>query len=248
MGGTGFKKFFGIMKIIPAIDIIDGKCVRLTQGQYDSCKIYSDSPLDMAKAFEDAGVTRLHLVDLDGAKAAGVVNIRVLETICKNTGLAVDFGGGIKSDEDIRKVFDAGAAFAGIGSIAQTDVEKTTAWLEEYGGENIIIGADVRDYRVCIQGWKKVTDTTIYELVENYRGKLCHLMCTDISRDGMLEGAAVELYKDLLSRYPELNVIASGGVGGVEDLERLAAAGIQSVIVGKAIYENRIKLEDLSRF
>lgn len=236
------------MKIIPAIDIIDGKCVRLTQGQYDSCKIYSDSPLDMAKAFEDAGVTRLHLVDLDGAKAAGVVNIRVLETICRNTALAVDFGGGVKSDEDIRKVFEAGAAFAGIGSIAQTNVEKTAAWLEEYGGDRIIIGADVLNHQVCIQGWKKVTETTIYELVENYRGKLLHLMCTDISKDGMLEGPAVELYKDLLSRYPELDIIASGGVGGIEDLEHLAVAGVQSVIVGKAIYENKIKLEDLNRF
>lgn len=236
------------MKIIPAIDIIDGKCVRLTQGDYNCCKTYSDTPLDVAKAFEDAGVTRLHLVDLDGAKAAGVVNLRVLESICRNTGLSVDFGGGIKSDEDIRKVFTAGADFACIGSIAQTNVEKTGCWLEQYGGEKMIIGADVLDTKVCIQGWKKVTDTTIFQLVENYRGRLRNLMCTDISRDGMLTGPAVELYRDLMQRYPDVNLIASGGVGGVADLEELAAAGVGSVIVGKAIYEKRIKMEDLNRF
>lgn len=237
-----------MMKIIPAIDIIDGRCVRLTQGDYASCKIYSDSPLDVAKAFEDVGVTRLHLVDLDGAKAAGVVNIKVLENICTHTGLSVDFGGGIKSDEDIEKVFQAGADYACIGSIAQTNVEKTKKWLEHYGGERMIIGADVWNKQVYINGWKKATDTSIFQLMENYRDSIRNLMCTDISRDGMLEGSAVELYRELMECYPDVNLIASGGVGCVADLEELAVAGVQSVIVGKAIYEKKIKMEELTKF
>lgn len=237
-----------MMKIIPAIDIIAGRCVRLTQGDYDSCKIYSDSPLDVAKAFEDAGVTRLHLVDLDGAKAAGVVNIKVLENICAHTGLSVDFGGGIKSDEDIEKVFQAGAGYACIGSIAQTNVEKTKKWLKLYGGERMIIGADVWNKQVCINGWKKVTETSIFQLVENYRDSIRHLMCTDIARDGMLQGSAVDLYRELMKCYPDINLIASGGVGCVADLEELVAAGVQSVIVGKAIYEKKITMEELTKF
>lgn len=236
------------MQIIPAIDIIGGKCVRLTQGKYDSCKVYSETPLDVAKAFEDVGITRLHLVDLDGAKAAGVVNIGVLESICGYTRLSVDFGGGIKSDEDIRNVFRAGADFACIGSIAQSDVEKTKKWLELYGGQKIIVGADVLNTKVCIQGWKKVTDTTIFQLVENYGGEIRNLMCTDISRDGMLEGPATELYRELMERYPDVNLIASGGVGSAADLEELAAAGVQSVIVGKAIYEKKIAMEELTKY
>lgn len=235
------------MKIIPAIDIIDGKCVRLTQGNYSQCKIYSESPLEVARTFEAAGVTRLHLVDLDGAKAAGVVNIRVLEEICTHTRLSVDFGGGIKTDEDIRKVFDAGAAYACIGSIAQTNVDKTTAWLETFGGERMIIGADVWNTKICIQGWKKVTDTTIYNLIDSYRGLIRYLMCTDITRDGMLGGPSLELYRDLLTRYPDIDLIASGGVGSYADLEQLAALGIGSVIVGKAIYEKKIELKQLAK-
>lgn len=237
-----------MLKIIPAIDIIDGKCVRLTQGNYSQCKIYSESPLEVAKSFEAAGVTRLHLVDLDGAKAAGIVNLRVLETICRDTGLSVDFGGGIKKDEDIRKVFDAGADFACVGSIAQTNAEKTGRWLEDYGGEKIIIGADVWNTKVCIQGWKKVTDMTIFSLIETYGNKIRNLMCTDITRDGMLEGPALNLYVDLLKRYPRIHLIASGGVAGYEDLQKLAELGVESVIVGKAIYEKKIELESLVSF
>lgn len=236
-----------MMKIIPAIDIIDGKCVRLTQGNYSQCKIYSESPLEVARTFEAAGVTRLHLVDLDGAKAAGVVNLRVLEEICTHTRLSVDFGGGIKTDEDIRKVFDAGAAYVCLGSIAQTNPTKTAAWLDTFGGDRLIIGADVWNTKICIQGWKKVTDTTIYDLVGTYRGSLRHLMCTDITRDGMLTGPSLDLYRDLLARYPDVDLIASGGVGCYEDLGRLAALGIRSVIVGKAIYEKKIRLEQLAK-
>lgn len=233
------------MNIIPAIDIIDGKCVRLTQGNYSQCKIYSGSPLEVAKAFEDAGIARLHLVDLDGAKASGVVNLAVLETICRNTRLSVDFGGGVKTDEDIRKVFEAGADYACLGSIAQTDEAKTREWLENYGGERIIIGADVWNTKICIQGWKKITDTTIFDLVETYGGQLRSLMCTDITRDGMLEGPALGLYRDLLERYPDIHLIASGGVGAYADLQELALLGVQSVVVGKAIYEKKISLKDV---
>lgn len=235
------------MIIIPAIDIIDGKCVRLTQGNYNQCKIYSDSPLEVAKEFEAAGIKRLHLVDLEGAKSAGVVNIRVLQDICTRTKLEVDFGGGIKSDEDIRKVFDAGAKFACIGSIAQTNVTRTAEWLKLYGGDRIIIGADVWNMKVCINGWKKVTDTTIFQLIENYGGEICHLMCTDITKDGMLDGPAFALYRDLLIRYPGMGLIASGGIRSTDDLKKLASAGVQAAIVGKAIYEKKITLQELCK-
>lgn len=233
------------MRVIPAIDIIDGKCVRLTQGDYGMCRVYSESPIEVAKAFEAAGIKRLHLVDLDGAKAAGVVNIRVLEEICTKTSLSVDFGGGIKSDEDLRRVFEAGADFVCVGSIAQSDPEKTGLWLEKYGGERIIIGADVRDFKVCIQGWKKITGTTIFDLIGQYAGKIRHLMCTDVSKDGTLSGPATELYRRISAFAPEVHLIASGGVGSRKDLEELAACGVLDVVVGKAIYERKVSLEDI---
>lgn len=234
------------MEIIPAIDIIDGKCVRLMQGNYSQCKIYPEAPLEIAKKFEALGIKRLHLVDLDGAKSTRVVNIRILEQICKKTGLAVDFGGGIKSDEDLKKVFDAGAAFVCIGSMAQTDVEKVSEWIRLYGKDSIIIGADIWNTKVCIQGWKKVTDTTIFQLVDRYKEQIKYLMCTDIARDGMLGGAALTLYADLQRRYPFLNLIASGGVSGAEDLRRLAQLDLYGAVIGKAIYENKITFSDLS--
>ena len=219
------------MKIIPAIDIIGGKCVRLTQGNYGQCKIYSANPLEMARLFEEAGLDRLHLVDLDGAKASGVVNWAVLETICKHTRLSVDFGGGVKTDEDMRRVFEAGAE-----------------WLEKYGYERVIIGADVWNTKVCIQGWKKVTDTTIFQLIESYRGRIGHLMCTDITRDGMMDGTAIGLYRELLRLYPEIRLIASGGVSGTADLQQLAEVGVEAVVVGKALYEKKIDLKSLKNF
>ncbi len=236
------------MQIIPAIDIIDGKCVRLTQGNYSSCKIYSNSPLDIAKQYEESGITRLHLVDLDGAKATGVINIGVLESVCKGTSLSVDFGGGIKSDDDICKVFDAGADYACIGSIAQSKPSKVSEWITAYGGDKLIIGADVWNTKICVNGWKKVTDTTIYDLIDSYQGMIHNLMCTDISKDGMLQGVSVELYKDLLRHYPGIHLIASGGVSSTDDLDELVAAGIPAVVVGKAIYENRITLDELSKY
>lgn len=242
------KNISGKLAVIPAIDIIDGKCVRLSQGNYSRCKIYPVSPLDVAKEFEAAGMKRLHLVDLDGAKSKGVVNNKVLQDICTHTGLEVDFGGGIKSDEDIRKVFDAGAAFACIGSTAQTDAAQTKAWLDLYGRERIIVGADVWNMKICVNGWKKVTDTTIFQLLENYGGRIKYLMCTDIAKDGMLEGPSLELYQKLRLEYPELDLIASGGVRDIGDLEKLRAVGVQSAIVGKAIYEGYVTPEELCRF
>lgn len=233
------------MKVIPAIDIIDGKCVRLTQGNYSQCKIYSSDPLEVAKLFEAAGVKRLHLVDLDGAKAAGVVNWPILEAICSQTTLSVDFGGGVKSESDIRRVFDAGADYVCVGSMAQTDPEQTACWLERYGGEKLIVGADVWNTKVCIQGWKKITDVTIFQLIETYRGRIRHLMCTDITRDGMMTGPAFDLYEELLRLYPEVHLIASGGVGGLEDLKRLEAVGVEEVIVGKVLYERKIELSGI---
>ncbi len=227
------------------MDLIDGKCVRLSQGNYSQCKIYAENPVDVAKAFAEAGITRLHLVDLDGAKSAGVVNLSVLEEICRQTALSVDFGGGVKSDQDIQNVFDAGAEFVCVGSLALTDPEKTRDWFTRYGGEKLILGADVWNTKICIQGWKKVTDTTIFQLLEQYRGCVRYLMCTDITRDGMLNGPAVSLYRDLLLRYPELQLIASGGVGNWKHLETLVKTGVQAVVVGKAIYERKIRLDEL---
>lgn len=235
------------MKIIPAIDVIAGKCVRLIQGNYSQCKIYSESPLQVARIFEEAGATRLHLVDLEGAKSAGVVNIRVLEEICRETSLEVDFGGGIKTARDLQQVFNAGAKYACLGSIAQSDVEQTRIWLKEYGGERIIIGADVWNTKICIHGWKKVTDTTIVDLIRNYEGELRHLMCTDIRKDGTLQGPGLELYQDLSERYPALELIASGGVGSMEDIRQLAETKVSAVIVGKAIYEKKVGLEMLNQ-
>lgn len=226
--------------VIPAIDIIGGKCVRLMRGDYESSKVYYDDPLEAALRFEEEGMERLHLVDLDGAAASRVMNAGVLERICKYTRLRVDFSGGIKSDDDICRVFDAGASFVCLGSMAQQDRRKTAEWLERYGRERVIVGADVRNKKVYINGWKRETETTVFELVEWYRPMLKYLMCTDIERDGMLAGVALPLYRELLARFPELTLIASGGVSSREDVKALAEIGIAEVIVGKALYEFRV--------
>ena len=226
--------------VIPAIDLIEGKCVWLMQGDYESRKVYYDDPLEAALRFESAGMERLHLVDLDGAAASRVMNAGVLERICKHTRLRVDFSGGIKSDDDICRVFDAGASFVCLGSMAQQDRRKTTEWLERYGRERVIVGADIRNNKVYINGWKRETETTVFELVEWYRPMLKYLMCTDIERDGMLAGVALPLYRELLARFPELTLIASGGVSSKEDVEALAEIGVAEVIVGKALYEFKI--------
>ena len=227
--------------VIPAIDVIGGKCVRLTRGNYDECKTYYDDPVEAARRFEAMGMKRLHLVDLDGARASRVVNWRVLERICEATSLEVDFSGGIKSD--ICRVFDAGASFVCIGSMAQQNREKTREWLETYGAGRVIVGADVRNEHVCIQGWKVETETTIYELIEAYLPLLKNVMCTDITRDGMLGGVSLELYRELVTRYPEITLIASGGVGGMEDIQALENMGISAVIVGKAFYEKNVEFK-----
>ncbi len=234
-----------MMTIIPAIDIIGGRCVRLSQGDYERCKTYFDDPVEVAHGFAEAGLRRLHVVDLDGAKAAGVVNLDVLKRICSQVDIAVDFGGGIKSDQDIERVFEAGAAYACVGSIAVTDPEQTERWLDRYGSERIIIGADTLGGTLRTHGWKEQSTRTVFDLVESYGVKIEYLMCTDISRDGMLTGPAVELYRELVARFPALKVIASGGVGSMNDLCELSTVGVDGVVVGKAIYEGKIDINNL---
>ena len=236
------------MEIIPAIDILDGKCVRLKQGNYSTSKIYSDNPVDVAKRYADSGIQRLHVVDLDGAKSSNVVNINILEKICSQTSLRVDFGGGVKSGMDIYKVFNAGASFACIGSIAQTDPETTCEWMKTFGSERIILGVDVWNEKVCINGWKKITGTTLFEMLERYQSCVYNVLCTDISRDGMMSGPPVELYQKIMKEYPGVKLIASGGVGSMADIEQLSECGVDGVVIGKAIYENKISLSQLGSF
>ena len=235
------------MEIIPAIDIIDGKCVRLTKGDYNVCKTYSDSPLDMALRFQDAGLRRLHLVDLDGAKSSHIVNHSVLEAITGHTDLTVDFGGGIKSTSDLDTALGCGASMVTIGSTAVTDPELMAEWIERYGQEHIILGADARNGKISVKGWKEDSALTLNEFIRDYVNKgITQVLCTDINRDGMLQGPATELYKTILSSFPDLKLIASGGVSSVADLEALKQAGLPAAIIGKAYYEGRITLQQLS--
>jgi phosphoribosylformimino-5-aminoimidazole carboxamide ribotide isomerase len=234
------------MQIIPAIDIIDGKCVRLSQGDYNQKKIYNENPLEVAKSFEDQGVRKLHLVDLDGAKAKRVINFKTLESIAKNTSLEIEFGGGIKSDEDLQKVFEYGALQAIIGTIAVKSPALFFKWLENHGSEKIILGADVNNEMLAVNGWLETSEVSIYSFLEKNIDKgLKHVICTDISKDGMLQGTAIGLYKKLMNKFPQLNIIASGGVASMNDIEKLKSIGCQSVIVGKAIYEGKINLTEL---
>ena len=237
------------MQIIPAIDIIDGKCVRLTQGDYSQKKIYNEHPLEVAKQFEDAGLQRLHLVDLDGAKQKAVKNWKVLEAIASKTKLVIDFGGGITSENDVRIVFDSGAAFATVGSIAVKNEFEFVKWLLFFGADKFLLGADVKDKMIAIHGWQETTDKSIFGFIENYIGKgVQQVFCTDISKDGKLEGPSVDLYKEIIEKFPDLFFIASGGVASVKDLELLKEAGCKAAIIGKAIYENRITLDELKIF
>jgi len=237
------------MEIIPAIDIIDGKCVRLSQGNYDKVTLYSRYPDEIAKMFADEGFRRLHLVDLDGAKAQHIVNYKVLEKITSTTDLVVDFGGGLKSDDDLRIAFECGASMVTGGSIAVKNPEIFVGWLEKYGGEKIILGADVKNEKIAVSGWTESTELELIPFVHNYFSKgVKYVICTDISRDGMLQGPAIELYKKIISAEPQVHLIASGGVGSLHDIEMLNEAGIPAVIVGKAIYEGKISLQELSRF
>lgn len=236
------------IQIIPAIDIIDGKCVRLSQGDYNQKKIYRENPLEMAKSFEAAGFQKLHLVDLDGAKARQVVNLKVLEKIVSQTRLQIEFGGGIKTDADLQKVFECGAAQAIIGTVAVKQPALFFSWLDRYGSEKIILGADVKGERLAINGWLETTKVSIYDFLENHRSRgLKYVICTDVSKDGMLRGTALGLYERLIRKFPDLHIIASGGVSSPQDIENLARIHCPSVVVGKAIYEGRLNLETLLR-
>lgn len=234
------------MIIIPAIDIIDGKCVRLTQGDYSQKKIYSYNPLDVAKEFESAGITHLHLVDLDGAKSQHIVNYKVLETISKNTSLKIDFGGGIKSNDDIRIAFECGANQITGGSIAVKNKPMFIEWINTFGAEKIILGADVKNGKIAVNGWKEESQEELFTFLENYiNSGIVYVICTDISKDGLLQGTATELYKQIISRFPAIKLIASGGVSSVSNLAELKNAGLYGAIVGKAFYEGKIKLSEL---
>lgn len=238
-----------MIEIIPAIDIIDGKCVRLTQGDYGKQKTYSDNPLEVAKLFEGYGVRRLHVVDLDGAKSSHVVNLRVLEQIASHTDLVIDFGGGIKSENDLTLSFNAGASMLTIGSLAVKNLDLVKGWLKDYGAERFIIGADVKDEKISINGWKDEGEDTLYPFLERYtREGVVNVLCTDISRDGMLQGPSLTLYENILKRFPELHLIASGGVGGVDDIRKLNEMGVPAVVFGKAFYEGLIRIEQLKEF
>jgi phosphoribosylformimino-5-aminoimidazole carboxamide ribotide isomerase len=238
-----------MITIIPAIDIIDGKCVRLSQGDYNQKKIYNEDPLEVAKTFENAGIRRLHLVDLDGAKAKHVVNVKVLEKIATNTGLKIDFGGGIKTENDLQIVFDSGANQATIGTIAFTDRELFLKWLTKFGNEKIILGADVRDNKIAVSGWKNVSETDIFDFLRDYIYiGIKYALCTDINKDGMLMGTSLDLYKELHMQFNNLNIIASGGVTEIREIEELNKYGIYGVIIGKALYEGKIQLNELKKF
>ena len=233
------------IELIPAIDIINGQCVRLTKGDYDQKTVYGE-PLDMALEFERIGYKRLHVVDLDGAKSKHIVNSEVLRQITTETKLTVDFGGGIKTDEDIEKAFASGASMVTIGSIAVTQPELFMGWLKRYGAEKIILGADVRHGKISINGWKEDSGEDLLPFLKKYvDAGVRNVLCTEISKDGTLSGPAIDLYKDIMAEYPQLHLIASGGVSSKEDIEALDAAGIPAVVFGKAIYEGRIDLHEL---
>lgn len=230
-----------MIQVIPAIDIIDGQCVRLTKGDYTKKKVYSTNPLEVAKQFEAKGYTRLHVVDLDGAKAQHIVNYRALEQIAARTQLVVDFGGGMKTSDDLRIAFECGAAMVTGGSIAVKNPEEFTRWISTYGGSKIILGADVTDEKIAVSGWQESTQTDLLPFVAGYVDKgVTQVICTDIGRDGMLQGANVALYRKLLERFPQLHLIASGGVSQMSDVEDLQQAGVPAVIVGKAFYEGKM--------
>ncbi|MEM9855977.1 MAG: 1-(5-phosphoribosyl)-5-[(5-phosphoribosylamino)methylideneamino]imidazole-4-carboxamide isomerase [Bacteroidota bacterium] len=235
------------MKIIPAIDLIGGKCVRLTQGDYAQKKVYNEHPLEVAQQFEDSGIQHLHLVDLDGAKSGHIVNHKVLELITTRTQLRVDFGGGVKSDLDIKKAFDCGAQQVTCGSIAVKNEEIVQEWIELFGSERLILGADVKNKKVAIHGWMEETEINIKTLINKYSNLgLKNVICTDIATDGMLAGPNLDLYIELLSTFNDIQLISSGGVSSLEDLKTLKKNGLHGAIVGKAIYEGRISLAQLT--
>jgi phosphoribosylformimino-5-aminoimidazole carboxamide ribotide isomerase len=234
------------IELIPAIDIINGQCVRLTKGDYDQKTVYHDSPADVACEFEEIGFQRLHIVDLDGAKSKHIVNCSVLRRVTTETHLVVDFGGGIKTDEDIEKAFDNGAAMVTIGSIAVTQPELFMGWMEKYGSERLILGADVRNGKISINGWKEDSTEDLLPFLRKYiDAGVKNVLCTEISKDGTLQGPAIELYQRVMEAYPDIHLIASGGVSCIDDIKALDKAGIPAVVFGKAIYEGKINLKEL---
>lgn len=237
------------MEIIPAIDIIDGKCVRLTQGDYSQKKEYSSDPLAMARQFEDAGIRRLHLVDLDGAKQKKIVNHKVLEKIATHTQLHIDFGGGVQSDEDLQLAFESGARQITGGSIAIKNPNLFESWLAKYGSEKIILGADAKNRKIAVSGWQESTETDLLDFLQDYHQKsVKYTICTDVAKDGLLQGPSIDLYREILQQIPNLCLIASGGVSNIEDVAQLKEANVYGVIIGKAIYEGRITLKELQPF
>ncbi len=237
------------IEIIPAIDMIGGKCVRLSKGEYDTKKVYNENPLEVAKMFEDNGIRRLHLVDLDGAKAGTIVNHKVLEQIASHTNLTIDFGGGLKKTSDLKIAFECGAQMVTGGSIAVKNPAEFESWISIYGNEKIILGADAKDGKIAVTGWLENTDKELLAFVDEYYKKgIRKVICTDISRDGMLQGPANELYRAMLDAIPDLWLVASGGVSNIGDVEKLQESGVPAVIIGKAIYENRITMAELRPF
>ncbi len=237
------------MHIIPAIDLIDGKAVRLTQGDYRQKTEYNARPLEVAQQFEDAGLTRLHLVDLDGAREKRVINWKVLELLASKTRLHIDFGGGVQSDNDLRVAFECGAKQVTGGSIAVKQPDVFERWLSQYGPEKIILGADAKNEKIAVGGWEEGTDLWVYDFVDNYVDKgVNYVISTDVAKDGLLQGPSFELYRNLQDRAPNLNIIASGGVSNMQDIETLADMNLYGVIVGKAIYEGRVTLKELTKF
>lgn len=238
-----------MIQLIPAIDIIDGRCVRLSQGDYASKKVYNEDPVEVALEMEAHGITRLHVVDLDGAASHHIVNYRTLNAIAKRTNLIIDFGGGVKSDEDLRIAFENGAQMVTGGSIAITDPERFTSWIARYGAEKIILGADVKEKRIAVNGWKEETMQPLMPFLAHYTEKgIRQVICTDISCDGMLKGPSIALYREILGAFPELTLVASGGVSGIEDIYDLEEAKVPAVIFGKALYEGRISLHEIEQF
>lgn len=237
-----------MIELIPAIDVIGGKCVRLAQGKYESKKVYADDPLDVAKAFEAHGIRRLHVVDLDGAASHHIVNYRTLERLATHTSLVIDFGGGVKSDDDLRIAFECGAQLVTGGSIAVKEPDVFCHWLQTYGPERIILGADVKEGRIAVNGWQEESACELFSFLGDYLSRrVTQAICTDVGRDGMLQGPSVDLYREILRQHPALYLVASGGVGSLHDVEALEAAGIPAVIIGKAYYEGRITLEEMEK-
>lgn len=237
------------MRLIPAIDIIEGKCVRLSKGDYDTKKIYNESPLDVAKAFEAHGIQYLHLVDLDGAKSKHIVNHKVLETIASKTNLQIDFGGGLKTDKDLRIAFESGAHQITGGSIAVKDQETFLSWLKNFGPDKIILGADANNEKIAVSGWQEESEQELLPFIQFYqKAGIVYVICTDISKDGMLQGPAFELYKKILDNTSDIKLIASGGISSFDELPKLAEIGCDGTIIGKAIYENRISLKQLEHY